>query len=259
MGEARLALRRFARRRAGAWLGAVYLVLLIAGALLAPRRRALRSDQAGPRPHADRALARAPRSAPTTWAATCSRACSTARACRSAPRAWRWPSPRSPACPSAWSPATWAGPVDDALMRVIDALQAFPALILAMAIAAALGPGLFNVMVAVGIVYTPRFARLVRGQVLSLREEPFVESARAAGASHARVLARHVLPNVVAPGHGAGVHRGGLRAAGRDRAVLPRRRASSRPSPRGAPTSAAATASCGWPLARLHAGHRRSC
>jgi ABC-type dipeptide/oligopeptide/nickel transport system permease subunit len=82
---------------------------------------------------------------------------------------------------------------------VIDALQAFPALILAMAIAAALGPGLFNVMVAVGVVYTPRFARLVRGQVLALREEPFVEGARAAGASHARVLARHVLPNVVAP------------------------------------------------------------
>jgi ABC-type dipeptide/oligopeptide/nickel transport system permease subunit len=91
------------------------------------------------------------------------------------------------------------GRIDDALMRVIDALQAFPALILAMAIAAALGPGLFNVMVAVGVVYTPRFARLVRGQVLALREEPFVESARAAGASHARVLARHVLPNVVAP------------------------------------------------------------
>jgi len=91
------------------------------------------------------------------------------------------------------------GRIDDALMRIIDALQAFPALILAMAIAAALGPGLFNVMVAVGVVYTPRFARLVRGQVLALREEPFVESARAAGATHARVLARHVLPNVVAP------------------------------------------------------------
>jgi ABC-type dipeptide/oligopeptide/nickel transport system permease subunit len=91
------------------------------------------------------------------------------------------------------------GRLDDALMRVVDALQAFPALILAMAISAALGPGLFNVMVAVGIVYTPRFARLVRGQVLSLREELFVEGARAAGASHVRILARHVLPNVVAP------------------------------------------------------------
>jgi ABC-type dipeptide/oligopeptide/nickel transport system permease subunit len=91
------------------------------------------------------------------------------------------------------------GRLDDALMRVIDALQAFPALILAMAISAALGPGLFNVMVAVGIVYTPRFARLVRGQVLSLREELFVESARAVGASHSRILSRHVLPNVVAP------------------------------------------------------------
>jgi ABC-type dipeptide/oligopeptide/nickel transport system permease subunit len=91
------------------------------------------------------------------------------------------------------------GAVDDALMRLIDALQAFPALILAMAIASALGPGLFNVMVAVGIVYVPRFARLVRGQVLSLREQPFVEGARAAGASPPRILSRHILPNVLAP------------------------------------------------------------
>ena len=91
------------------------------------------------------------------------------------------------------------GALDDLLMRLVDAVQAFPALVLAMAIAAALGPGLVNVMVAVGVVYIPRFARLVRGQTLALREELFVESAHAVGASHRRILARHILPNLTAP------------------------------------------------------------
>jgi len=91
------------------------------------------------------------------------------------------------------------GALDDLLMRLVDAVQAFPALVLAMAIAAALGPGLVNVMVAVGIVYIPRFARLVRGQTLALREELFVESAHAVGASHGRILIRHILPNLTAP------------------------------------------------------------
>ena len=91
------------------------------------------------------------------------------------------------------------GALDDLLMRLVDAVQAFPALVLAMAIAAALGPGLVNVMVAVGIVYIPRFARLVRGQTLALREELFVEGAHAVGASHGRILVRHILPNLTAP------------------------------------------------------------
>jgi ABC-type dipeptide/oligopeptide/nickel transport system permease subunit len=91
------------------------------------------------------------------------------------------------------------GWTDDAIMRVSDAVQSIPALILAMAIAAALGPSLFHVMVAVGVVFAPRFARLVRGQVLALREELFVEGARAVGATHWRVLARHVFPNVLSP------------------------------------------------------------
>ena len=91
------------------------------------------------------------------------------------------------------------GLADDAIMRLYDALQTIPALVLAMAIASTLGPGLFNVMVAVGVIYAPRFARLVRGQVLGVREELFVESARAVGASHVRILARHVLPNVLSP------------------------------------------------------------
>jgi ABC-type dipeptide/oligopeptide/nickel transport system permease subunit len=91
------------------------------------------------------------------------------------------------------------GGVDDLIMRVSDAVQSIPALVLAMAIAATLGPGLFNVMVAIGIIYAPRFARLVRGQALAVREEPYVESARALGASHGRIVARHLLPNVLSP------------------------------------------------------------
>ena len=91
------------------------------------------------------------------------------------------------------------GTADEVIMHVYDALQTIPALVLAMAIAATLGPGLFNVMVAVGVIFAPRFARLVRGQVLAVREEAFVESARAVGASHARILGRHVLPSVVSP------------------------------------------------------------
>ncbi len=91
------------------------------------------------------------------------------------------------------------GLVDDAIMRVSDAIQSIPALVLAMAIAAALGPSLFHVMVAVGVVFAPRFGRLVRGQVLAVREELFVEGARAVGATHTRIVARHVLPNVLSP------------------------------------------------------------
>ena len=91
------------------------------------------------------------------------------------------------------------GWVDDVIMRVNDALQTIPALVLAMAIAATLGPGLFNVMVAVGVIFAPRFARLVRGQALALREEAFVESARAVGATHSRIVWRHVFPNLLSP------------------------------------------------------------
>ena len=148
------------------------------------------------------------------------------------------------------------GAADDALMRVIDALQAFPALILAMAISAALGPGLVNVMIAVGIVYTPRFARLVRGQVLSLREELFVEGARAAGASHLRILARHVLPNVVAPVTvqvSIGV---AFALLAETVAVLPRRRHQAARAELGHGRRPRLPLHAAGALARLHPGHR---
>ncbi len=93
----------------------------------------------------------------------------------------------------------FGGRTDNLIMRAMDALLAFPTLVLALAITAALGPGLRNAMIAIGIVYTPIFARLTRGQVLSVREREFVEAARTLGAGHIRIMMSHILPNVVAP------------------------------------------------------------
>jgi peptide/nickel transport system permease protein len=84
-------------------------------------------------------------------------------------------------------------------MRVMDMILAFPTLVLALAITAALGPGLRNAMIAIGIVGMPIFARLTRGQVLSVREREFVEAARTVGAGHLRIMLQHILPNVTAP------------------------------------------------------------
>jgi len=93
----------------------------------------------------------------------------------------------------------WGGWVDDVLMCVVDALWAFPTLVLALAIAASLGPGLSNAMVAIGIVFTPAFARLVRGQALSVRERDFSIAARALGAGPWRMMLCHIWPNILGP------------------------------------------------------------
>jgi peptide/nickel transport system permease protein len=89
--------------------------------------------------------------------------------------------------------------IDDAIMRLTDMLFAFPAILLAIAILAVLGPGIANAMIAIGIVYTPIFARITRGSVLSVREQVYVRAARSLGASDFRLLRLHVLPNVLAP------------------------------------------------------------
>lgn len=91
------------------------------------------------------------------------------------------------------------GFVDTIITRFTDAVQAFPGLILALAITAALGPGIGNAMIAIGFVSTPAFARLARGQTLAIREREFVEAARVLGAPPAAILARHIWPNVTAP------------------------------------------------------------
>ncbi|MBI4279795.1 MAG: ABC transporter permease [Armatimonadetes bacterium] len=90
------------------------------------------------------------------------------------------------------------GVVDEVVMRAADVFFAFPSFLLAMAIVAALGPGITNAILAIGIAWWPRYARLMRGQILSLRETLYVESARALGAGDARVMFRHILPNCLA-------------------------------------------------------------
>lgn len=94
-----------------------------------------------------------------------------------------------------WSDS-WTGTV---IMRVMDALLAFPALVLALAFVAALGPGLNNAILAIAIVGVPTYARLTRGQVLSAKEREYIEAARTVGASDARIIIRHLLPNVSSP------------------------------------------------------------
>lgn len=89
--------------------------------------------------------------------------------------------------------------LDAPVMRTMDVLLAFPSILLAIAIVAALGPSLGNVMIAVGVRSIPSFARLARSMVLSLKELDFVQGATALGASHGRVLFRHILPNSVSP------------------------------------------------------------
>ena len=91
------------------------------------------------------------------------------------------------------------GAVEEGLMRLTDVFLAFPPLILAMAIAGALGPSLTNAIVAIAVVTWAIYARLTRGQILSLRRREFIEAARSIGASRSRILLRHLLPNALAP------------------------------------------------------------
>jgi peptide/nickel transport system permease protein len=89
--------------------------------------------------------------------------------------------------------------LDNPLMRINDALMAFPAVLLAIAVTAVLGPSVSDVIIALSIVYTPRTARIVRSSVIVLREMEYVQAALAAGAGHWRILRRHILPNAMAP------------------------------------------------------------
>lgn len=93
----------------------------------------------------------------------------------------------------------YIGFVDNFIMRMIDILLAIPNMVLAIAIASALGPGLSSVMIAVSITAIPGYARIVRASVLSLREQEFIEAARSIGAGDLRIIVRHILPNCTAP------------------------------------------------------------
>lgn len=89
--------------------------------------------------------------------------------------------------------------LDAPIMRVVDAMMSFPDILLAIALVAILGPSMFNVVLALALVYTPRVARVVRASTLVVRELLFIEAARALGVSTARILWRHILPNLVSP------------------------------------------------------------
>jgi peptide/nickel transport system permease protein len=93
----------------------------------------------------------------------------------------------------------YGGWADMLLMRTIDVMLAFPGILLALAIVSMLGPGLFNLMIAVGISAIPGYARLTRGSVLSAREELYVQAAQSIGVPNRRIMLLHILPNIFAP------------------------------------------------------------
>lgn len=93
----------------------------------------------------------------------------------------------------------YGGKVDIFFMRLIDIFQAIPDILLAIAIIASMGPGLANLMIAVGIAAIPGYARIVRASVLSIRDMEFVEAAQATGSNAARIIFKHILPNCLAP------------------------------------------------------------
>jgi peptide/nickel transport system permease protein len=93
----------------------------------------------------------------------------------------------------------FGGVIDEVIMRITDVFLAFPALILAMAIVSAMGPSLRSVMIALTAVWWPSYARLIRGDILQVREEDYIEASRGLGASSGRVILRHVLPNAIYP------------------------------------------------------------
>ena len=93
----------------------------------------------------------------------------------------------------------FGGHVDNGVMRVMDVLMSIPQMLLAISISAALGSGLFNLMLAVGIANTPSYARIVRASVLSVKDQEYIEAAKAIGTSDFKIIIKHVLPNCMAP------------------------------------------------------------
>lgn len=93
----------------------------------------------------------------------------------------------------------YGGKLDHIVMRIMDILMALPSMLLAIVIAATLGPGFFNLMIAIGVAQTPHFARIVRGSVMSTRQNEFIEAAHAIGVSDLVIIFRHIIPNSMAP------------------------------------------------------------
>lgn len=93
----------------------------------------------------------------------------------------------------------YGGYIDNVIMRAMDIFLAVPSILLAIAIVSALGPSIINLMVAISISSVPRYARIVRASVLSIRDQEFIEAAKAIGASNTRIIFKHIIPNSLAP------------------------------------------------------------
>lgn len=93
----------------------------------------------------------------------------------------------------------FGGWLDNVLMRLVDTMLSFPALLLALTISAVLGPNLVNTIFAIGVAFTPYLARIIRGEALRVAQMPYVEAARAAGTTDAMMMVRHILPNIMPP------------------------------------------------------------
>lgn len=93
----------------------------------------------------------------------------------------------------------YGGYIDNVIMRIMDIFLAVPSILLAIAIVSALGPSIINLMIAISISSVPRYARIVRASVLSIRDQEFIEAAKAIGASNARIIFKHIIPNSLAP------------------------------------------------------------
>lgn len=93
----------------------------------------------------------------------------------------------------------YGGKIDNIIMRVMDIFLSMPSVLLAIAVIAALGTGIVNIMIAVFIAYVPIYARVIRGSILSVRNKEFIEAARAVGANDFRIITKHIIPNVIGP------------------------------------------------------------
>ena len=138
-------------------------------------------------------------SASTSSAATSSRASSTGRGSRSSSASSRSASGSRSGSFSARCPGFFGGKTDSVIMRLMDIMLSIPGLLMAIGIAAMLGPGLFSIMIAIGVVNVPIFARLLRGSVLGQKGNDFVLAARAIGVPRRTILVSHILPNAISP------------------------------------------------------------
>lgn len=93
----------------------------------------------------------------------------------------------------------YGGKIDDILMRIMDIFLAIPSLLLAISIVAALGPGMINLLIALSVSQVPRFARIVRSSILSIKDQEFIEAAKACGTKNGRIILKHILPNAMGP------------------------------------------------------------